>query len=62
MVDDDGEQFVYATLVPTDKKGYGCLICGRYLEAEEFEGHWLVIHDDVPHPEWMTYDEEDNPQ
>lgn len=62
MVDDDGEEYVQATLLPRSKKGYGCLVCGRFLEAEEVEGHWVVVHDNVPHPEWMTYDEESNPQ
>lgn len=40
-------------------KGYWCVVCGRFLLIDE-DG--LIIHDDTPHPEYMTFDEEDNPQ
>lgn len=40
-------------------EGYYCVVCGKYLEADEYG---VIVHDDVPHPETMTFDEEDNPQ
>lgn len=39
--------------------GYWCVVCGRYLPADE-DG--LIVHDNVPHPEEMTFDDEENPQ
>lgn len=39
--------------------GYWCVVCGRYLPADE-DG--VIVHDDVPHPEDMTFDEEERPQ
>ena len=39
--------------------GYWCVVCGRYLMADE-EG--VILHDAVPHPEDMTFDEEERPQ
>lgn len=42
----------------TDDKGYYCVVCQRFLP--EIDG--LVVHDDVPHPYEMTFDEEENPQ
>lgn len=39
--------------------GYGCLACGRFLPADE-DG--VIMHDNVPHPEEMTFDEEERPQ
>ena len=39
--------------------GYWCLFCGRYLAADS-DG--LIIHDEVPHPCNMTFDEDDRPQ
>jgi hypothetical protein len=43
--------------------GYHCVVCGRWLPAQELDdGSQLVVHDDVPHPDAMTFDEEDNPQ
>jgi len=39
--------------------GYWCVVCGRHLPADE-DG--LIVHDDVPHPEDMTFDEEERPQ
>lgn len=39
--------------------GYWCVVCGRYLPADE-DG--VIVHDDVPHPEDMTFDEEGRPQ
>jgi len=39
--------------------GYWCVVCGRHLTADE-DG--VIVHDDVPHPENMTFDEEEIPQ
>ena len=39
--------------------GYWCVVCGRYLPAD-VDG--VIVHDDVPHPEEMTFDEEERPQ
>ena len=39
-------------------KGYWCVICGRFLEAVD----GVIVHDDVPYPDSMTFDEEDKPQ
>lgn len=39
--------------------GYWCVVCGRHLTADE-DG--VIVHDNVPHPENMTFDEEEIPQ
>ncbi len=39
--------------------GYWCVVCGRFLPADD-DG--LIVHDDVKHPDDMTFDDEDNPQ
>ena len=39
--------------------GYWCVVCGRHLPADK-DG--VIVHDDVPHPEDMTFDEEERPQ
>lgn len=38
--------------------GYWCVVCGRSLPDDD----GVVVHDDVPHPEDMTFDEEERPQ
>ena len=45
--------------VVTCDNGYWCVVCGRYLIADEYG---LIVHDNVPHPEEMTFDEEERPQ
>ena len=42
----------------TREEGYYCVVCGRFLLEED----GLIVHDDVPHPVDMTFDEEENPQ
>jgi len=37
---------------------YWCIICQRQIENED----GIFVHDDIPHPDEMTFDEEDNPQ
>lgn len=39
--------------------GYWCVVCGRYISADE---SGVIVHDDVPHPVDMTFDEEERPQ
>ena len=39
--------------------GYWCVVCGRHLPADK-DG--VIVHDDMPHPEDMTFDEEERPQ
>ncbi len=39
--------------------GYWCVVCGRHLPADK-DG--VIVHDDVPHTEDMTFDEEGRPQ
>lgn len=39
--------------------GYWCVVCGRHLPTDE---NGVIVHDDVPHPEDMTFDEEERPQ
>lgn len=39
--------------------GYWCVICQRFIEADE-DG--LIVHDDITHPNNMTFDDEERPQ
>ncbi len=41
------------------KDNYYCVVCKKLLEADEYG---VVVHDPIPHPIEMTFDEEDNPQ
>lgn len=40
---------------------YYCVICGE-CQVEESEDGSIIIHKDMPHPEFLTYDEEERPQ
>ena len=42
-----------------ENEGYYCVLCGRFLPADE---NGVIVHDDVAHPENMTFDEKENPQ
>lgn len=42
-----------------DPEGYWCVFCNKFLPVDEFG---CIIHDSVPHPINLTFDEEDNPQ
>lgn len=43
----------------SDDPGYWCVVCGRLLlPIEETKGGNVYVHDDIPHPELMTYDED----
>ena len=39
--------------------GYWCVVCGRLLLPD---GDDIIVHDNVPHPDTMTFDEDDHPQ
>ena len=39
-------------------EAYACLWCGRELPVDG----GVVVHDEVPHPEDATFDEDDHPQ
>lgn len=39
--------------------GYYCVVCGKFLDADD-DG--VIVHDDVPHPIDMTFDDEEKPQ
>ena len=43
----------------TMNDGYYCVVCGRYLEANEDR---VIVHDDVPHPPEMDFADEEKPQ
>lgn len=45
-------------IVPSGVGGYWCVVCGRFLRAQD----GLIIHDNVPHPPTMAFDDEDRPQ
>lgn len=37
---------------------YWCVVCQKLLFAED----GVFVHDDIPHPDSMTFDEQENPQ
>ena len=41
------------------KEGYYCVICGRFLPADE---HGVIVHDDIEHPQEMGFGDEEKPQ
>jgi hypothetical protein len=41
------------------EEGYYCVICGRFLLADE---HGVILHDDIEHPPEMNFDDEEKPQ
>ena len=41
-----------------DDEGYWCVICGRFLPSDD----GVIVHDNIPHPEDMTFDDGDKPQ
>jgi hypothetical protein len=55
-----GIKIGYACSCPCHKQteGYWCVVCERFLPKED----GVVVHDAIPHPEWMTFDEESRPQ
>lgn len=45
-----------------DAAVYWCVICGPCLRDLISENQHLTVHNDVPHPQDLTYDEEEFPQ
>ena len=43
----------------TTEDVYYCVVCGRGIERDEYG---LFVHDDVPHPPDMAFDDEEKPQ
>lgn len=41
---------------------YWCVVCGRAIEPEQYEDTNVYVHDNIPHPETMAFDEMENPQ
>lgn len=41
------------------RPGYWCVVCGRFLPEDDAG---VIVHDNVPHPQEMTFAEEDKPQ
>ena len=39
--------------------GYWCVVCMRLIEEDD---SGALVHDDVPHPSTMTFDEDARPQ
>lgn len=39
--------------------GYWCVVCGRFLPEDEYG---VVVHDGVPHPAGMCFDDDKTPQ
>lgn len=49
-------------LVPArsvDMLGYWCVVCMRYIPEDE---NGMLVHDKVPHPTLMTFDDDARPQ
>ena len=42
----------------TDDEGYWCVVCERLLPRVD----GVIVHDEVPHPDDMTFDEQEKPQ
>jgi hypothetical protein len=42
----------------TEKDGYYCVVCGRFIEAVD----GVIVHDDIPHPAEMDFGDEEKPQ
>ena len=40
-------------------EGYYCVVCGKFLPADE---NGVIVHDDIPHPPEMDFNDEEKPQ
>ncbi len=47
------------THIEAMKQGYYCVICGRFLPADEYG---VIVHDDIEHPQEMDFGDEEKPQ
>lgn len=45
-----------------ENESYWCVVCGREIIPEIFENGNVYVHDDILHPETMTFDEDERPQ
>jgi hypothetical protein len=45
-------------MLGVNEDGYWCVVCGRFLQSND----GVVVHDDLPHPETMDFNDEENPQ
>lgn len=54
----DGRWLAIGALSCNDE-GYVCVVCGRLIEPDETG---VMIHDEVPHPTNMLFNDEDQPQ
>lgn len=45
-----------------ENESYWCVVCGREIIPKIFENGNVYVHDDIPHPENMTFDEDERPQ
>jgi hypothetical protein len=59
QAENDESPLIYVADVTMPDPGYECVVCGRFLPADE---HGVIVHDDVPHPDDMTFDEKEKPQ
>jgi hypothetical protein len=57
--DEKGRPMTYWGGLNKNADGYWCVICQRFIEADE-DG--LIVHDDITHPNNMTFDDEEKPQ
>lgn len=43
----------------SETDGYWCVVCGRFLPSD---ADGIIVHDPVPHPDGMAFDDDENPQ
>ncbi len=48
--------------VSAHPEAYWCVVCGRAIAPEQYHDENVYVHDDIPHPEDMTFDEQERPQ
>jgi hypothetical protein len=41
---------------------YWCVVCGRAIVGEVHEYGNVFVHDNIPHPDMMAFDEDASPQ
>ena len=39
-----------------------CVVCGPCLRLLHGDDEYTTVHKNIPHPDSMTFDEEENPQ
>ncbi len=53
-----GITYISSSEIELFRDGYWCVVCGRFLPANS----GVIVHDNVPHPPTMTFDDEERPQ